>query len=129
VQEVSEALPTQERLSLWSMRVDPTTANVLDAPRQMTAWIDHRSVNLAATPDGKRLVFLKMRSQMNVYIAEIAARATKLLAPHRFTLDDRDNYPSAWTKDSRSILFYSARNGAMEIFRQALNDSIPETIV
>lgn len=47
----------------------------------------------------------------------------------RLTLDERTNYPHAWTSDSRAVIFKSNRNGNFDLFRQYIDQRIPETIV
>ena len=52
-----------------------------------------------------------------------------LTEPRRLTLDDRDDEPSDWTPDSKSVLFYSNRNGNYDVFRQSLDDTSAQALV
>jgi Tol biopolymer transport system component len=61
-----------------------------------------------------------MSIQLDVYVGELSAGGTHLEKPRRFTLDERDDYPDAWTLDSSAILFSSNRNGLFNVFRQDL---------
>ncbi len=81
------------------------------------------------TADGKRLAFLKANFQSDVYVAELEAGGTKLTTPRRLTLDERNDWPTAWTADSRAVLFWSNRNGSNQIFKQSIDQQTAETVV
>jgi Tol biopolymer transport system component len=53
----------------------------------------------------------------------------RLRNPRRLTFDDHDDLPSAWMKDSRTILFSSDRNGQFDIFKQAIDRDVAEAVV
>jgi len=52
-----------------------------------------------------------------------------LKAPRRLTEDDRIDWPGSWTRDSSTVLFFSDRNGNLDIFRQRLRDRFAEVVV
>jgi len=62
-------------------------------------------------------------------VSELQRNGSRLKAPRRLTFDNRDNYPSNWAQDGKSIFFHSERNGKLQVFRQFLNESVPQTIV
>jgi hypothetical protein len=64
-----------------------------------------------------------------VYLGALAPSRASMKLPRRFTLDNRGSAPNGWTPDSKAIIFESARNGRTEIFRQNLNENLPQTIV
>jgi Tol biopolymer transport system component len=45
------------------------------------------------------------------------------------TLDQRNDYPSGWTPDSKAVLFVSDRNRTTDIFRQATDQDSAEPVV
>ena len=49
--------------------------------------------------------------------------------PRRPTLDDRNDLPTAWTPDSRGVLFHLDRNGKWEIFKQGLDSRSAQLII
>ncbi len=56
------------------------------------------------------------------------------LPPHivnvrRLSLDERANYPHAWTADSRAVIFESNRSGNFDLLKQDIGSRTPETIV
>jgi Tol biopolymer transport system component len=83
------------------------------------------------TTDGKRLVVLKKSGQSDVFVGEWEARSHRLKNPRRLTLDEHDDAPGAWTRDSKAVLFSSERNGEngqFDIFRQALDQDTAEPV-
>src|SRR5262249_28082815 len=52
---------------------------------------------------------------------KLEGNGTRLTRPQRLTLDDRKDYPAAWTADSKSVLFSSNRNGNLDIFKHTLD--------
>src|SRR3954451_8676639 len=65
----------------------------------------------------------------SVYIGTLVSDGTHLLAQRRLTLDENENIPTAWTPDSKAVLFSSNRNGKREIFKQAIDQILPERLV
>ena len=87
-------------------------------------WISH----VSGSADGKRLIFLRGDSLPSVYIGKLSQDGTRLLENKRLTLHESENIPWAWTPDGRSVLFSSDRNGTREIFRQAIDQPVPESL-
>ena len=50
-------------------------------------------------------------------------------APRRLTFDTRGSQLDSWSLDSQAILYESNRNGRFEIFKQGLDDAVPETML
>jgi Tol biopolymer transport system component len=49
--------------------------------------------------------------------------------PRRLTNDEANEEPTAWTPDSKAVLFQSDRNGALGIFRQGISQDTAEPVV
>jgi Tol biopolymer transport system component len=75
------------------------------------------------------MALLRSSYQTDVYLAELQDQGKRLSAPRRFTLDDRSDFPSAWTADSQTVLFASDRDGRSHIFKQPINETQPELLV
>ena len=129
IYSVSEPSPKQSDANLWEMRIDARTGQAVSPPRRITNWAGFTLSGLSITADGKRLVFLKGTSQADVYIGELEGNGTRLKMPRRLTLDDRNDFPSAWTPDSQAVLFFSDRNGKWDILKQALDQRTAKVIV
>jgi len=128
VNESSEVSSAQAKNSLWQVRVDLADGHRFQKPQRLIQWTDFSPQYMTITSDGKTLSFVKIRAHEDVFVGELDRGGTTLAAPHRFTLDIRDSFPQVWTADSQSILFISNRNGKSELFRQSLNETVPERI-
>ena len=88
-------------------------------------WISQ----VTATADGKKVVFLRGNWLPSIYIGTLSLDGKQLLPARRLTLDDNENMPWSWTPDSKSVLFNSDRNGTRQIFKQAIDQTIAESLV
>ena len=114
---------------LWEVHVDLNSGRAAGSTHEFTQWKNARISDLSATSDGKCMVFLKGIPQGDVYVGNLEQNGKALTATRRLTLDDRDDEPSGWTPDSKSVLFFSNRNGTYDIFRQSLDDSTAQALV
>ena len=64
-----------------------------------------------------------------MYVAELEERGERLSMPRRLTQDQREDYPTTWTPDSKTVLFLSDRDGPFRIFKQDIGASQPEMFV
>jgi len=70
-----------------------------------------------------------MGLQSDVYVGELEHNGAQLQSPHRVTLDERNDFPSAWLPGDRGILFYSDRNGNWDIFQQRIDQTVAQEFV
>ncbi len=70
-----------------------------------------------------------MRRRWAVELGELGKGGSSLKTPRRLTFGDQDSLFSGWTRDSKAVFFSSNRNGKSEIFKQGLNEAIPETVI
>jgi Tol biopolymer transport system component len=131
IYQVTEPYPDEASSNLWEVTTDSATGRALGEPRRITDWagvtIHGNGFNVSA--DGKRIAFVRTRWSSDVYVGELKADGQRLEAVRRLTLDDRLDWPAAWTPDSRAILFYSDRNGNFDIFQQGLDTRTAVPIV
>ena len=120
--------PNQSYDNLWEIIVDPRTGGPAGAPRRITNWVDSLFWSLSTTADRKRLAFLKGNPQSDVYVGELEAKGTRLKPPRRLTMDEHQDIPSAWTPDSKAVLFVSDRTGSFNFFKQALDEDSAEPL-
>ena len=117
----------QQDASLWVVSLRQSK-NISSAPKRISGghgWISH----VSGSPDGKGVIFIRGNWLPSVYIAPLAADGTRVLASKRLTLDENENIPSSWTRDSKAVLFTSDRNGIREIFKQAIDQPVPESLM
>ena len=123
---LQEAPPNERDTNLWQAPARPD--GEFDAPpHQLTKWAGFSFWDLSATADGARLAFVKSGSQADVYVGQLNQHGGKLADVRRLTLDEHNDWPSAWASDG-SVLFYSDRNGHFDIFRQKPGDQQAEQV-
>jgi eukaryotic-like serine/threonine-protein kinase len=118
-----------EPQAIWRIHTNSRNPANSGKPQPLTKFANFFPRGLTITADGKLLAYNKGHYHQDVYVGQVEQRPVSLRTPRRFTLDNHDNYAPHWTPDSRDILFVSNRNGRSELFRQGLNDTIPERIV
>ena len=95
--------------NLWEIRLNARGVVGSEGLRKLTDWTDFPIQSGSLTTDGKRLVFVRSFTQRDVYIAEIDAGRSRLGLPRRLTLDLGDDSPTAWTRDSKSVIPANSR--------------------
>ena len=125
---LQEAPPNDANFNLWWVRLDSHT-NRSAGPGTRITNDETPIADISVTSDGKRLALLRRDFQTDVYLAEVLAQGKQLGALRRFTLDDRNDLPSAWTPDSKAVLFVSNRDGLNHIFRQAVEATHADLLI
>jgi len=128
IYSLQEAPPNQNDFNLWWVQLDARTARPSSSPTRITndrAFITSITVN----SEGKRVALVRRALQADVYLAEVEGEGKRLSTPRRFTLDERQDFPAAWTEDSKAVLFVSDRDGPSHIFKQDIDQTQPELLV
>lgn len=125
---LQEAPPNEENFNLWSVHLDSRTG-MPSGPAVRITNDQTPIAGVTVTSDGKRLALLRREFQMDVYLAELSMQGKQLSELRRFTLDDRNDWPSAWTPDSKAVLFTSNRDGPNHIFKQGIDATHPDLLV
>jgi serine/threonine protein kinase len=120
---------TDHTCNYWEMRTDIRTGKPLEKPKRLTNWAGFCMDFGSPTADSKRLTFLKWISQTSIYVADLVANGTRIATPRNLTLTGTRNHPSAWTADSKAVIFHSKRNGHWGVFKQSLDEDSAESIV
>lgn len=124
----AEAHPNQGDSNLWQLNLNARTGRSSGSPVRLTN--DHDTISaISLTSDGRRLAMIRATGQADVYLADIEEQGKKLSAPRRFTLDQRQDFPSSWTADSNEVLVVSDRDGPNHIFRQRVDQAQAELLV
>lgn len=117
---------------LWQVKTDLATGAFLGAPRKIMSPVDQNEshiYDMSATSDGKLVMVLKQSGQNAVFVGNFDQSPPHISNIGRLTLDERTSYPHAWTADSRAVIFESNRNGNFDLFKQYINQRMPETII
>ena len=128
IYSLSNPPPSVSSCNLWEIRADPWTGEPEDKPRRLTSWAGSCVDSLSARADGKQLAFRRWSHQGGTYVADFEAGETRITNPRRLTLNEGE-FASAWTADSRAVVFYGALTGRTGIFKQALDEDTAQPIV
>jgi serine/threonine protein kinase/Tol biopolymer transport system component len=120
---------SSESDNLWELHVNARNGTPQGKARQLTDWSGFSVYSLSATADGKQLAFLRGNSHASVFLGDFANTESHLLNTRRLTLDDNYNLPSAWTPDSREVLFSSERPSNRVMYRQAIDPGSAAQVV
>jgi Tol biopolymer transport system component/DNA-binding winged helix-turn-helix (wHTH) protein len=128
---LGETPPRQLDSNLWSIAVDPG-GNPTSTPLRLTNDIGEVT-SVSTSADGKRIAYVKGVPQPDVYVAKLEGQGSgqdmiKISEPQRLTLDDRQDMPFDWTLDGKSVIFISDRTGLFSIYRQGIDQTIPELL-
>jgi Tol biopolymer transport system component len=124
----AEESPTNHDSNLWELWYDVDSGKPKGAIRRLTDWQGFRFAEVRTTADAKRLVFLNLHDQSDVYLGELTNSGVEMKPPQRVTLDDRYDWPTAWSSDSKNIFFYSDLGGTFDIYRQDVNQHNPDIL-
>ncbi|MFL6352367.1 MAG: LpqB family beta-propeller domain-containing protein [Bryobacteraceae bacterium] len=123
-----EPRPNQQDTNLWAMRLDSTSARPAGPSIRVTNGRGI-AVQLSFRNDGKRIALRRHAPQPDVYVADLIGGDKKLSVPRRLTLDERLDYATAWTADSKAVVFYSNRDGPFHVFKQSIDARQAELLV
>jgi Tol biopolymer transport system component len=84
--------------------------------------------SISITADGKRITYVKGVPQPDVYVAQIKGPAI-INEPQRITFDDHKDIPYDWTADGNSVIFVSDRTGTLSVYKQAIDQTVPDLLV
>ena len=122
--------PASERddSGIWSVRVNQKSGELEGKPVQLTKGAGRIS-GLSVSADGRRLILWRANSLPQVFVSEIEAKTGRFKTSRRLSLDDSANHVYTWTPDSRAVLFSSNRSGTHKLYRQAIDQAVPEVLV
>jgi dipeptidyl aminopeptidase/acylaminoacyl peptidase len=110
-----EPTPNENSQNLWQLLVSDA-GEPRAKPHRLTALFGFQFSFVRGSSDGRKISYVRWRHQSDVMTAEITAAGITL--PRRLTQDERIDWPGGWTHDSRAVLFYSDRNGSLDLFKQ-----------
>jgi DNA-binding winged helix-turn-helix (wHTH) protein/Tol biopolymer transport system component len=117
----------QNHYGVYSIRVDERTGKAAGPPQPVTQ-AEGSIGSMSGTADGKRLVVWRRTVAPQVFIASFDTALHRWNEPRRLTLDANVNLATAWTADSKAVLFVSNRNGTWKLYKQAIEETTPEVL-
>jgi eukaryotic-like serine/threonine-protein kinase len=115
--------------NLWQISINGEAGKPNGKPKRITQWAGSYLYFLSASADGKRMTLEKQTYQAQVYLGELLPGGTRMNPPRRLTNDEASDYPTAWTADSKAVLFTSDRNGTWGIYKQGVSQDTAEPVV
>ncbi len=125
---LDDSTSEREDTGIDSIAINERTGKATVPQQQVTegqGWIG----GLSATADGKRLVVSRGNTARQVFITEADPGNHRWKAPRRLTLDTNESLATAWTADSKAVLFVSNRNGTWRLFKQNIDETTAEVLV
>jgi Tol biopolymer transport system component len=127
IYSLAEPLPRQADSNLWWVALN-RQGLIRGSASRLTS--DSGAVECISTSaDGKRVVYLKGVLQPDVYVARLENDGVHIGEAQRLTLDDRRDFPYDWTADGKSVIFISDRTGTFNIYKQAIDQTVPVLLV
>ena len=126
VHDQARGVNSQGGSNLMEVRLGESQAPQL---HRLTSWTDFPIRVGSLTTSGSKLAFIRSFRQRDVYVADLDVSRARMTTPRRLTLDLADDYPTAWTPDSKAVVFTSDRNGPSAIFRQGLDQQLATQVV
>jgi WD40 repeat protein len=127
--ELPERGPQNGSCNFWVVRFDLSTGERIEKPKRVTNWTGFCVSYTSVTADGKQLAFMQTATRVTVQLANLDPSGTRIVNSRHFTLSDNPDYGYDWTPDSRTFVFGSSRDGSHLIYKQALNEDMPEPVV
>ena len=115
--------------NLWEIMADPQTGKPSGRATKITAWDGVHPWSPTVSRDAKRLALVKSHIRDDVYVGELKDGGTRLASPTRLTVSDSLDFPSGWTRDSKTIFFTSNRLGRRQVFRQQMDWGTAEPLI
>ena len=115
---LAELPPSDSGFSLWSLPVDGAGERQGE-PRRLHAWSGFVPDMMSLANDG-RIAYARVESQADVYLGKLVNGGRALDATYRVTLSERDEYPSDFTADGKSVLYTSDQDGTTDVFLHTL---------
>jgi eukaryotic-like serine/threonine-protein kinase len=116
--------------NLWEVRVDPRSGAPMSGPTRLTNWAGGYLFPLSSSSDGQQMIVGKVSYVGQVYLAQLSADGSRLVStPRRLTNDETDDAATAWTPDSKAVVFNTRRNGQYLIFKQEISSTVAQPLV
>jgi Tol biopolymer transport system component len=114
--------------NLWLIGIDPVSGTPVGTPKRITRWAGSDLQGMSASADGTRIVLQKESYPSQVYIGELATGGMPMSHPRRLTNDEAHDWATAWTADSKAVLFTSDRGGKWGIYKQGISQATAEPL-
>src|SRR5207253_886616 len=97
----AERAPRPPGATVWARAIDEATGAPKGDAERVTFRAGPDVAALSISDDGARVALLAFEFQADVFVGSLRDGGKKLDEPVRLTLDQRQDRPSGWTRDSR----------------------------
>jgi len=125
----SQAETADVEANLWQIRMNTAAGTPVGKPKRITHWAGVDVKSLSASADGTKVVVRKESYPSQVYIGAVVEGTKRLRPPERFTNDEAADWATAWTRDSKAVLFTSNRGGKWGIFKQGIAQDTAQPLI
>jgi Tol biopolymer transport system component len=81
------------------------------------------------TKDGTKMAVSLLQYPTDIYVGTVSRPGAPVEGVRRLTLDSRDDDLPAWTRDDRTLLFSSNRNGTFDLYEQDVDSTNATSLV
>lgn len=126
IYSLAEPIPRQSDANLWATRLGRHLQPV-GSPVRLT---NDRGVifSVGTSGDAKRILYVKGIPEPDVYVANLLSSGA-IDEPKRLTMDDHQDTPYEWTPDNKEVIFISDRTGFFEVYKQGIDQAVPDLLV
>jgi serine/threonine protein kinase len=117
-----EPAPHDGDMNLWAIDVGPD-GKPRAHPRKLTNLVGFHLDRLSVSSDGKKMSAVNSSTQWDVYVGQLQKNG-QLGTPRRLTLEDSNDAPLDWTRDSKAVIFVSDRTGIFNVFKQRIDEQV-----
>jgi Tol biopolymer transport system component len=115
-------------LDLWEVKTDLTSGAWLSPPSLLLSKYA-RALELTASSDGTQVAAVLETAQPDIYVGELQEPGPTLTDVRKLTFNTKDDFPHAWTRDSKFIIFESNREGRYRLYKQSVNERRADAII
>jgi len=113
---LAERPPSEPGFTLWSVTLDPTTGLPQTHARMLNSWIGSTPGMLSMAKGD--ITYARFEQQTDVYLLDLDAGGRASGQPRRLTMSERNERPSGWSPDGKSVLYVSDQDGSYDLFIQ-----------
>jgi serine/threonine protein kinase/Tol biopolymer transport system component len=112
---------------IWAVAADPGSGRPLGSPKRLTNALGDARV-FGASADGQRFTYISSRATDSDYLGNLES-GPRTFNPRRLTLDEWNNAPFDWTRDSKAVLINSNRSGRAAVLEQRIDQQSSEILL
>jgi hypothetical protein len=114
--------------TLWETQIDPKTGKLAAEPRKLTSRTRSCIAIMNTSADGRRILFQEWAPVQSIFLADSGPNGSAIRNPQRITPSEEYRV-SAWTRDSRQVIYTAYANGHPGIYRQTIAGGSAELVV